>query len=290
VSVALAWPARRPLLGRAGRAFAANKTSAVGLVLFAIVVLVAAFAPLLAPHDPLDQQILHRLEPPSTTNWLGTDSYGRDTLSRLLLGARVSLLVGLASMAAAMLVGGTIGVVAGYLGGWVDMAAMRVMDALLSFPSLIMGLIVVAMLGPSLTNLVIAIALTAVGPFARIARGPTIAVREREFIQACRALGFSDRRIMALHVLPNVFADILVMGTLWLATAIRVEASLSFIGLGLPPPTPSWGGMIRDGFEHILESGWLAVAPSTAILVVVFALNLLGDGLRDVIDPKLRGD
>jgi len=193
-------------------------------------------------------------------------------------------------MTVALVVGGTIGIVAGYLGGWVDLGAMRVMDALLSFPSLIMGLIVVAMLGPSLTNLVIAIALTAVAPFARIARGPTMAIAQREFIQAGRALGFSDARIMAFHILPNVFADILVMGTLWLATAIRVEASLSFIGLGLAPPRPSWGGMIREGFEHILESGWLAVVPSLAILLAVFALNLLGDGLRDAIDPKLRAE
>jgi peptide/nickel transport system permease protein len=290
VSIAVALPSPHRPLTRAVRAFAANRTSAVGLVLFALVVLIALLAPLLAPRDPLDQNIVDRLQGPSHAYWLGTDSFGRDTLSRLVLGARISLVIGVTSMAAAMVVGGTIGLVAGYLGGAIDMVAMRLMDALLSFPSLIMGLIVVAMLGPSLTNLVIAIALTAVAPFARIARGPTIAVREREFIQACRALGFSDLRIMALHVLPNVFADILVMGTLWLATAIRVEASLSFIGLGIAPPAPSWGGMIRDGFEHILENGWLAVFPSLAILTVVFALNLLGDGLRDAIDPKLRGE
>ena len=167
---------------------------------------------------------------------------------------------------------------------------MQTMDVLLAFPSLILGLIVVAMLGPSITNLVIAIALTAIPPFARIARAPTIAIKEREFVEAGRALGYSDLRLMLGHILPNILPEILVMGSLWLATAIRVEASLAFIGLGVAPPTATWGGMIREGFENILDSFWLALFPSFAILTVVFALNLLGDGLRDAIDPKLRGE
>jgi peptide/nickel transport system permease protein len=211
-------------------------------------------------------------------------------LSRLLWGARISLVIGLASVAVAMVIGSVFGIVAGYFGGRLDLGIMRVMDVLLSFPTLLMGLLVVAMLGPSATHLVIAIALTAIAPFARVARAPTIAIREREFIEAGHALGFSDLRIMAVHILPNVFADILVMGSLWLATAIRVEASLSFIGLGIAPPAPTWGGMIREGFENILESASLAVFPGLAILLAVFALNLLGDGLRDMTDPKLRGE
>jgi peptide/nickel transport system permease protein len=161
---------------------------------------------------------------------------------------------------------------------------------LLAFPSLVLGLIIVAMLGPSMPNIVAAIALTSIPNFARIARAPTIVMKGRDFVEAGRSLGFSDLRIVGRHILPNIFPEILVMGTLWLANSIRTEASLAFIGLGLKPPTPTWGGMIREGFDNILDSAWLAMAPSVAILVVVFALNLLGDGLRDAIDPKLRND
>lgn len=272
------------------KAFNTNKTSWLGLALFLLVCFAAIFAPLLATHDPLDQNILFRLQPPSAEHWMGTDYYGRDIYSRLLYGARISLVIGLVAIGAAMLIGSVIGLVAGYYGGRLDIVVMQAMDVLLAFPSLILGLIVVAMLGPSITNLAIAIALTAIPPFARIARAPTIAVKEREFVEAGRALGYSDARLMGGHILPNILPEILVMGSLWLATAIRVEASLAFIGLGVAPPTPTWGGMIREGFENILDSVWLTVFPSIAILVVVFALNLLGDGLRDAIDPKLRGE
>ncbi len=272
------------------KAFNTNKPSWIGLVVFVIVCLMAIFAPLLSPHDPLEQNILFRLKGPSAEYWMGTDYYGRDIYSRLLYGARISLVIGLLAIGFAMVIGSFIGLVAGYYGGRIDIVVMQAMDVLLAFPSLILGLIVVAMLGPSITNLVIAIALTAVPPFARIARAPTIAVKEREFVEAGRALGYSDLRLMFGHILPNILPEILVMGSLWLATAIRVEASLAFIGLGVAPPTATWGGMIREGFENILDSFWLALFPSIAILIVVFALNLLGDGLRDAIDPKLRGE
>jgi len=272
------------------RAFNTNRTSWVGLVVFLVVCLLAILAPMIAAHDPLEQNILFRLKPPSSEHWMGTDYYGRDIFSRLLHGARISLVIGLLAIGVAMIIGSFIGLVAGYRGGRTDIIMMQTMDVLLAFPSLILGLIVVAMLGPSITNLVIAIALTAIPPFARIARAPTIAVKEREFIEAGRALGYSDLRLMLGHILPNILPEILVMGSLWLATAIRVEASLAFIGLGVAPPTATWGGMIREGFENILDSLWLTLFPSIAILVVVFALNLLGDGLRDAIDPKLRGE
>jgi len=272
------------------RAFNTNRTSWVGLVVFLVVCLLAILAPMIAAHDPLEQNILFRLKPPSPEHWMGTDYYGRDIFSRLLHGARISLVIGLLAIGVAMIIGSFIGLVAGYRGGRTDIIMMQTMDVLLAFPSLILGLIVVAMLGPSITNLVIAIALTAIPPFARIARAPTIAVKEREFIEAGRALGYSDLRLMLGHILPNILPEILVMGSLWLATAIRVEASLAFIGLGVAPPTATWGGMIREGFENILDSLWLTLFPSIAILVVVFALNLLGDGLRDAIDPKLRGE
>jgi peptide/nickel transport system permease protein len=228
--------------------------------------------------------------PPYAEWLLGTDAFGRDVLSRIIWGARISLIVAFASIAIAMVVGGAIGLISGYVGGRTDLLVMQAMDVLLSFPSLIMGIIVVAMLGPSLGNLVFAIALTAIAPFARIARAPTLAVKERAFIEAGRALGFSHLRIIFVHILPNVMSEVVVMGTLWMATAVRVEASLSFIGLGVKPPTPTWGGMIRDGFENILDAPWLSVYPGLAILALVFALNMLGDGLRDATDPKLRGE
>jgi peptide/nickel transport system permease protein len=271
-------------------AFNANKTSWVGLVIFLIVAFAAIAAPLLSPHDPVEQNILYKLKPPTAEYPLGTDAFGRDILSRLLYGARISLVIGFVSTIAAMLIGSLIGILAGWYGGRFDILVMQTMDMLLAFPSLILGLLIVAMLGPSMTNIILAIALTSVPAFARIARAPTISVKEREYIEACRALGYSDTRIMGGHILPNIFPEILVMGSLWLANAIRTEASLAFIGLGVKPPTPTWGGMIREGFENILDSAWLAVAPGLAILVVVFALNLLGDGLRDAIDPKLKGE
>jgi peptide/nickel transport system permease protein len=272
------------------RAFNTNKASWIGLAIFLAVVLAAIFAPLLAPHDPLEQDVLDRLQPPSADHLLGTDYFGRDTLSRLLYGARISLVIGVISTLIAMVVGTLIGMLAGWRGGRFDTIVMQVMDMLLAFPSLILGLIIVAMLGSSMTNIIVAIALTSVPPFARIARAPTIAIKGRDFIEACRSLGFSDTRILSFHILPNIFPEILVMASLWLANAIRTEASLAFIGLGLKPPTATWGGMIREGFDNILDSAWLAIAPGMAILIVVFALNLLGDGLRDAVDPKLKNE
>jgi peptide/nickel transport system permease protein len=272
------------------KAFNTNKTSWIGLAIFLIVIIAAILAPVVAPFDPNDQNILEKLRAPTLEHWLGTDSFGRDTLSRLLYGARVSLIIGVVSTLAAMVIGTAIGMLAGWHGGRVDTVTMQAMDVLLAFPSLILGLILVAMLGPSMVNIIIAIALTSIPPFARIARAPTIAVKEREFVDAGRALGYSDTRILIVHILPNILPEILVMGSLWLANAIRTEASLAFVGLGVKPPTATWGGMIREGFENILDSYWLALVPGVAILIVIFALNLLGDGLRDAIDPKLKGE
>lgn len=272
------------------RAFNANKTSWVGLILFIAVILAAALAPVLSAYDPIEHDIGSVLQAPSLEHWLGTDSYGRDTWTRIVYGARVSLVIGIVSTVLAMVIGSAIGIVAGWYGGRLDAALMQAMDALLAFPNLILGLIIVAMLGASATNIIIAIAVTSIPPFARIARAPTIVIKNREFIEACRALGLSDLRIVLAHVLPNILPEILVMASLWLANAIRTEASLAFIGLGVKPPAASWGGMIREGFENLLDSPWLAVMPSLAIVIVVFALNLLGDGLRDAIDPKLKNE
>ncbi|WP_203076527.1 ABC transporter permease [Falsiroseomonas ponticola] len=279
-------PAWKRALGKAR----SNPTTLAGALICLAIVLAAVLAPWLAPHDPAEQDIISRLQPPSADYWLGTDQFGRDILSRLMWGARISLTVSLGAIAAAMVIGGAIGLVSGYIGGKFDLFVMQVMDVLLSFPSLILGLIVVALLGPELVNLVVAIALTAIAPFARVARAPTLALKERAFVEAGRALGFSHTRILFRHILPNILSEVMVMGTLWLATAVRVEASLSFIGLGVKPPTPTWGGMTRDGFENILDAPWLAVFPGIAILLLVLGLNMVGDGLRDATDPKLRNE
>ncbi len=272
------------------RVFNVNKASWVGLLLLVAVLLLAIFAPFLTTHDPLAQDLTHQLAGPSSEHVFGTDEYGRDIWARLIYGARISLTIGIVSTGLAMLAGSAIGVLVGWYGGAFDAVVMQVMDVLLAFPALILGLIVVAMLGASTTNIIFAITLTSIPPFARIARAPTIALKEREYIEACRSLGYSDVRILIVHILPNIMAEILVMGSLWLANAIRTEASLAFIGLGIQPPTPTWGGMIRSGFENILDSPWLAVIPSLAVLIVIFALNLLGDGLRDAVDPKLKNE
>jgi peptide/nickel transport system permease protein len=284
---AAALPAAR-FSARLRRAILRNRMSAFGVVVFAVIVAAAILAPWLAPQDPLAQNIVNRLKPPSAEHWLGTDYFGRDIYARLLLGARYSLWIGLAATALAMALGALIGMLAGWRGGRFEAVAMLIMDVLLAFPTLILGLMIVAMLGPSMTNIIAAIALTSVPTFARVARAPTIVVKSRDFIEAGRALGLSDTRLLLRHVLPNIAPEILVMGALWLANAIRTEASLAFIGLGLKPPTPTWGGMIREGFDNILDSPWLATLPGVAILLVVFSLNLIGDGLRDAIDPKMR--
>ena len=265
-----------------------NPLAVLGGVLLLAVILAAVLAPVLAPYDPFAQRIAFKLRPPSGRNWLGTDALGRDVLSRILFGARISLLVGLSSVAIAMVAGGALGIVAGFRGGWTDLLVSRAMDVLLTFPTLVMGVLVLALAGPSLPNLILAIALTLMPKFARVARAPTLAATRREYVEACRVLGYSDRRIMAVHILPNVLGDILAMAALWAALAILTEASLSFIGLGPRPPTATWGGMMREGFENLAEAPWLCLYPGGAILLTVLALNLVGDGLRDAIDPKLR--
>lgn len=281
-------PARKP--SKILLALNRNKLSWVGIALLVLIVGIAVLAPWISPRDPLEQNILSRLQPPSSEFWLGTDSYGRDVLSRLFHGARISLLIGFLAVIIAMVVGSTLGILAGYIGGWFDELVMGLVDVMLSFPTLLLGLMVAAMLVASLENLIIAIAITETAPFVRVARAPTIAMKRRDFVEAGRALGFSPVRIMGVHILPNILSDIVVVASLWMASAIRTEASLAFIGLGVSPPTPTWGGMIREGFDNILSAWWLVVFPSLAILLTVLALNILGDALRDAIDPKLRSE
>ncbi|CAH1651006.1 MULTISPECIES: ABC transporter permease [unclassified Chelatococcus] len=286
VTISQTFPARQP--NPVLKALRRNRFSWIGIGLLALIILLAVLAPIIAPYDPLKQNILHRLSPPSLQFWLGTDSYGRDVLSRLLYGARVSLSIGFLSVLIAMVVGSALGILAGYIGGVFDQIVMGIVDVMLSFPTLLLGLMVAAMLGASFENLIIAIAITETAPFARVARAPTIAMKRRDFVEAGRSLGFSPFRIMRVHILPNILSDIVVVASLWMASAIRTEASLAFIGLGVLPPTATWGGMIREGFENILSAWWLVVFPSLAILLTVLALNILGDALRDAIDPKTR--
>lgn len=267
-----------------------NRMATFGLVMFGTLCLATAFAPLIAPYGPYEQNILYRLKDVTFEHWMGTDVFGRDTLTRALYGARLSIIIGLSSTAIAFVIGTALGIIAGYKGQWVDATIMRFMDILLAFPTLITGLLIVAVLGASIPNIIIAIVTTIVPNFARVARASTISVKQREFVEAGRALGYSQTRIMAVHIFPNVLGDVLVLASLWAAYAIRVEAYLSFIGLGVAPPTPTLGGMIREGFEHILHAPWVTIYPSLVVLAIVFSLNLIGDGLRDAIDPKLRGN
>jgi len=273
---------------RAWRTFSRNRSALVGLVLIVLIVLVAIFAPLLAPHNPIEQSTINRLKPPYGTYYLGRDDYGRDILSRIIYGTRVALTVGVLSVLLGGAIGTAIGTVAAFFGGKVDALLMRIVDILLSFPDLITGLLVAAVLGSGQRNLILAIGLTIAPRFARIAYGPTLALKEKEFVEAARALGQRDFAILRKHILPNIGGELLVLGSLWTASAIRLEASLSFVGLGIQPPTPTWGQMIRDGTRYLSEFPLFSIAPGIALLVTVFAFNLVGDGLRDVLDPRSR--
>lgn len=272
------------------RDFAAslNASTWIGIVIVLALVFAAIFAPQLTTHDPAHQNILNQLAQPSSEFWLGADQFGRDIWSRILFGARYSLTIGFFAILTALVVGTLIGMIAGYRGGRIDIIFMQVMDVVLAFPSLILGLALVALMGATLTNIIIAIAFTATPAFARIARAGVITQRDREYVQACQAMGFSGPRILFRHIMPAILPEVMVMASLWMATAVRTEASLAFIGLGLAPPTPTWGGMVRDGFDNILSSFHLALVPSIAILLLVLAFNLIGDGLRDAIDPRLK--
>lgn len=257
-------------------------------------ILVAALAPSLAPSDPVRNRLLERLTPPmwadggSARHPLGTDTLGRDVLSRLLYGARVSLVVGLAAVLVAGVVGVAFGLVAGYRGGWPDDLLMRLGDIQLAFPVLLLGVVVTAVLGANLTNMILVLGASGWVTYARIARGETLSLKEREFVAAARALGAPARHVVARHLLPNVLPPLMVVTTFSVARTIIAEASLSFLGLGLPPPTPSWGAMLDEGRNYITTGWWLALFPGLAILVLVLAINLCGDWLRDALDPRME--
>src|SRR5512138_3157779 len=259
-----------------------------GFLLTVLLVVVAITAPLLAPYDPDFQDTAHRLEAPSKTHLLGLDDLGRDVLSRILYGARVSLRVGFSVVILASLVGVTLGAISGYFGGAVDMIVMRICDVLLAFPGILLAIALVAVLGPSLNNVIIALSIIGWVGYARLVRGQVLKVREMEYVTAARAMGAKSPRVIVLHVLPNVINPVIVMATLGLAGAILAEAALSFLGLGVQPPTPSWGAMLTAGRRYLGLANHLAIFPGIAIMLAVMGLNFLGDGLIDALDPKYR--
>jgi peptide/nickel transport system permease protein len=287
---------------RIWRTFIRNRTAILGLVLAVLVGLVAILAddwfiavfqgreakPLLVAYDPLKQDTRNRLAAPTSQHIMGLDTYGRDTWSRIVYGARVSLMVGICSVALGGVLGTLMGLAAGYLGGRTENLIMRSVDVLMAFPSLIMGLMVLAVLGAGLSKMVLAIGIVLSPTFARVAHSATLAVKENEYVDAARAIGSSRFRIIRTHILPNILGEVVVLASIWTATAIRVEANLSFIGLGIAPPTPAWGTMIRQGTQHLSNAPWVSLFPGLAILITVLAFNLLGDGLRDILDPRLQ--
>jgi peptide/nickel transport system permease protein len=274
----------RQLLRRVVR----RKPAALGLAIVALFIAIAVLAPLLAPADPTVGNWAAVRKPPSAAHWLGTDELGRDALSRLIWGARASLLAGLVSVALSLTLGMPIGLLAGYAGGRTEAVIMRLVDAALAIPFLILAIALATFLGHSLTNAMLAIGISATPIFARLTRGQVLSAKHEDYVEAARALGNPPWRIAARHILPNVLPPILVQSTLAIAGAIIAEAALSFLGLGQQPPNPSWGSMLNTARSFLDQSPWLAIAPGAAIFVVVLAFNLLGDGLRDALDPRDR--
>ena len=260
----------------------------IGLVGTALILLMALAAPLIAPFDPIDPDYSALLQPPGADNWFGTDELGRDIFSRIVWGARETLKVGFAGMAVAVGGGVVLGLIAGYYGGIVDSLLMRLVDVWIAFPSFLLLLSIIAVLGPGLTTLIIALGISAIPTFGRVVRGSVLVAKNLEYVTAARIIGASNLRIMTRHILPNILGVIVVYATLGLGGYILLGAGLSFLGLGAQPPSPEWGTMLAQGFGRIRDAWWLSVYPGLAILVAVLCVNLLGDGLRDALDPKLQ--
>ena len=265
-----------------------HKGAMSGLIILMLLTLIALSAPRLAPYDPLKVQARKALQPPGAEFLLGTDQYGRDVLSRTIYGARISLTVGLISVGIAAVCGLVIGLVAGYYGGIIDGLLMRLMDIMLAFPGILLALAIVSILGPSLANLMIAVGISAIPAYARLVRGSVLSATQHLYVEAARVVGCGNRQILFRHILPNVAAPVIVLGTLGMGTAILSAAALSFLGLGSQPPTPEWGRMLSEGRAYLREHWWIATTPGVAILITVLAMNLLGDGLRDALDPRLK--
>ena len=253
-----------------------------------LVVLSAVLAPLITPYDPSEMNSKVRLSAPSVEHWFGTDQFGRDVFTRVIYGSRLSLQIAITAVFTAVVIGGIIGILSGYYGGWLDAITIRIMDVLVAFPSLLLALFLVAILGPDIKNLILAISLTRIPYFARLTRAEVASLERRPFVEAGRMVGATNFRIMIFHLLPNVFPLILVFATMDIATAVIAESSLSYLGLGAQPPTPSWGRMLTEARGFLGRAAWLSIYPGIFLMVTIISFNLLGDSLRDIVDPRLR--
>ncbi len=276
----------RTLWRDAVRRLLRDKAAISGLVIITLLLMVALLAPWLAPHPPNDQSFMTKLEAPSLNHPFGTDEFGRDIFSRVLYGSRVALLIGLTPVVGALIIGVTLGLASGYYGGMFDQLIMRLVDILLAFPWLLLAIGIMAILGPGIVNVAVAVTIVYIPVFARIVRGSVISIREKEYVEAARAIGRPDAGIMVRHILPNAMAPIIVQATLAIGQSIIYAAGLSFIGLGTQPPGSDWGVMLSSGREYLRDGPWLGIFPGLAILVTVLAFNLFGDGLRDALDPR----
>ena len=278
----------RSLWGDAGRRLSRNRAALGAGIFVVVVVLTAIAAPLLAPYDPIKVSPSEALRPPSPQHLFGTDQLGRDIFSRVLHGGQLSLRIGLISVGIASAAGIILGLLAGFYGGWWSAGILRLMDVLLAFPGILLALGIVAILGPSLTNLMIAVGISNIPHYTRLVRASVLSIRSSPYVDAARVIGCDDPRIMFVHILPNTLASLIVMATLGVAGAILTGAGLSFLGLGVQPPTPEWGAMLSGGRDHLRNSWWITTFPGLAIMLTVLAMNLLGDGLRDALDPRLK--
>ncbi len=265
-----------------------NKAAMVGAIIILFYIFVALFAPLLAPYDPYEINLENKLIPPSSDHWMGTDDKGRDILSRILYGSRLSMGIGITAVIFGAFFGIILGLIAGYYGKWIDSTIMRIMDILLAFPGILLALAIISALGPGLINVTIAVGAYSIPLFARIVRGSTLEVKRLEYIDAVRSLGANDFTIIFKHILPNILSPIIVQGTLRLATVILSAAGLSFLGLGAQPPSPEWGTMLSSGRDFLFSAPYIAIFPGLAISILVLGFNIFGDGLRDAFDPRMK--
>jgi peptide/nickel transport system permease protein len=286
------WEDKAPHYSETGRmisVFVGRPLPVIGFVIIALLILVAIFAPLLAPYPPNQMDIVNKLQQPNSAHWLGTDSLGRDTLSRIIYGSRTSLIIGISVMAISSVTGIVLGLLAAYFGGAIYHVIMRFMDALMAFPMLLLALLVASLLGVGMLNVIIALGIGMVAAPCRLMCGVVMSVKQNDYVLSARVMGMSNQRLMFQEILPNAFPPLLVMITIGIGAVILAEAGLSFLGIGITPPTATWGGMVNDGYKFIMTSPVLAISPGVAIMLVVFGFNMLGDGLRDALDPKLRG-
>jgi peptide/nickel transport system permease protein len=268
--------------------FYKNRLALVGLGIVVFFIIIAIIAPVIAPYSFKDQVLADRMLPPSSEHWFGTDDFGRDIFSRIVYGARISLWVGFFSVLGSVVAGTLLGIVAGYYGRWVDAIISRIFDIMLAFPSILLAIAVVSILGPSLQNALIAIAVINIPNFGRLVRSKVLSVKQEEYIMAARAVGMRDTRILLLHILPNSISPVIVQATLAIATAIIEAAALGFLGMGAQAPTPEWGKMLADSKNYITQAPWTLFFPGVAIMLTVLGFNLMGDGLRDILDPKMK--